>query len=117
MDCRVLNIGLNFWLIPTWGILGAAVSTSLSYLSLPVLAGIAANRYFKVEYEWSRMAFVITSIVVTVTVLYQISQYFYSGLVILTLSCVGTTSLYMLFTFMILLRKGERNIVYNKIKI
>jgi O-antigen/teichoic acid export membrane protein len=113
----VLNIGLNLWLIPTLGILGAAVSTSLSYLSLPVLAGIAANRYFKVEHEWSRMAFVITSIVVTVTVLYKISQHFYSSLVILTISCVGTTSLYILFTFMILLRKGERNIVYNKIKI
>jgi O-antigen/teichoic acid export membrane protein len=51
-----VNIGLNIWLIPIFGIVGAALATFVSYLTLPVLAWGAARKYLQVDYEWARVA-------------------------------------------------------------
>jgi O-antigen/teichoic acid export membrane protein len=50
-----VNIGLNFWLIPRYGIMGATVSTLASYVVFCVLRYLASNMFFKVRYEWSRV--------------------------------------------------------------
>lgn len=113
----IINICLNFLLIPTCGILGAAISTFLSYLCLPVLTWFASNRYLKVDYEWSRLVFTISSIIITVIALYEISQYYYANLAGMTAFCASTTFLYLIITFMVLLTKEERNIVFKRIRI
>lgn len=51
----VLNIGLNLWLLPRYGIVGGALATFLSYLSLPVLAYLVSRNYLAVGYEWRRI--------------------------------------------------------------
>ena len=51
----VVNIGLNFWLIPRYGIMGATVSTLASYVVFCALRYWASNLFFKVRYEWSRV--------------------------------------------------------------
>ena len=40
----VINIGLNWWWIPQYGMMGAALATLVSYLILAVLAGILVGR-------------------------------------------------------------------------
>ena len=50
-----VNVGLNFWLIPRYGIMGATVSTLVSYLVFCGLRYWASNLFFKVHYEWSRV--------------------------------------------------------------
>jgi O-antigen/teichoic acid export membrane protein len=50
-----VNIGLNFWLIPRYGIMGATVSTLASYVVFCGLRYWASNLFFKVRYEWSRV--------------------------------------------------------------
>lgn len=50
-----VNIGLNFWLIPRYGIMGATVSTLASYVVFCGLRYWASNLFFKVHYEWSRV--------------------------------------------------------------
>jgi O-antigen/teichoic acid export membrane protein len=50
-----VNIGLNFWLIPRYGIMGATVSTLVSYVVFCGLRYWASNMFFKVRYEWSRV--------------------------------------------------------------
>jgi O-antigen/teichoic acid export membrane protein len=50
-----VNIGLNFWLIPRYGIMGATVSTLLSYIVFCGLRYWASNMFFKVRYEWGRV--------------------------------------------------------------
>lgn len=50
-----INIGLNFWLIPRYGIMGATVSTLVSYVVFCGLRYWASNLFFKVHYEWSRV--------------------------------------------------------------
>ena len=51
-----VNIGLNFVLIPAWGIIGAGVSTIAGYSALVLLAWFNAQAGFPVAYNWNRVA-------------------------------------------------------------
>jgi O-antigen/teichoic acid export membrane protein len=51
----LLNIGANFFLIPKIGILGAALSTLLSYIVMAVGMYLASQRFYRVEYEWNKV--------------------------------------------------------------
>src|SRR5262249_48755 len=54
------NVGLNFLLIPSYGIMGATVATLLSYVVFCGLRYWASNLFFKVRYEWGRVFTVLT---------------------------------------------------------
>jgi len=51
----VVNIGLNFWLIPRYKIMGATISTVVSYIVFCGLRYWVSNLFFKVHYEWGRV--------------------------------------------------------------
>jgi O-antigen/teichoic acid export membrane protein len=51
----LLNVGANFILIPKIGILGAALSTLLSYIVMAVGMYFASQRFYRVEYEWNKI--------------------------------------------------------------
>jgi O-antigen/teichoic acid export membrane protein len=50
-----VNIGLNFWMIPKWGILGAGWSTVIGFSVLVVLGWRNAQRSYPVSYDFSRV--------------------------------------------------------------
>lgn len=54
-----VNIGLNFWLIPQYGSMGATISTLVSYALFCALRYWASNMFFKVRYEWGRVFMVL----------------------------------------------------------
>lgn len=45
----IVNIGLNFYAIPKWGINGAAVTTSISYILVIIIIGVIFQRLGKDE--------------------------------------------------------------------
>ena len=49
------NVGLNFWLIPRWGMVGAAISTAAAYVVLFVGMTLYAQRVYPVPYQWRRV--------------------------------------------------------------
>src|SRR5206468_12758693 len=49
------NVGLNFWLIPRWGMVGAAISTLAAYVVLFVGMTLYAQRVYPVAYQWRRV--------------------------------------------------------------
>jgi O-antigen/teichoic acid export membrane protein len=49
------NVGLNFWLIPRWGMVGASISTAAAYLVLFVGMTLYAQRVYPVPYQWRRV--------------------------------------------------------------
>ena len=51
-----VNIGLNYLLIPRYGMLGAAWATLIAFLVEMVLLVSVALRYYPIPYQWSRMA-------------------------------------------------------------
>jgi O-antigen/teichoic acid export membrane protein len=62
------NIGLNLLLVPIWGIVGAGVSLIISYAVVLVLMYVFTQRLFPVPYEWLRLAKVIGSAAVMITI-------------------------------------------------
>lgn len=54
-----VNVGLNFWLIPRYGSMGATISTLVSYALFCALRYWASNLFFKVRYEWGRVFMVL----------------------------------------------------------
>jgi O-antigen/teichoic acid export membrane protein len=53
--CAGINIGLNFWLIPEYGIIAAAVNTAIAFLIQDLLSILASNKYYKIKYEYFKL--------------------------------------------------------------
>lgn len=111
----LVNIGVNLWLIPIYGILGAALATFVSYLSLPVFAWLIARKYLEVDYQWGRVFFAFALSVFVATILYQFSHLLDLGL----LGLLSTNGLVMLVFFglvyALLLDKTERIFIRKKL--
>lgn len=54
-----INVALNFLLIPDYGVMGATISTLISYVIFCALRYWASNLFFKVNYEWKRIAMIL----------------------------------------------------------
>jgi O-antigen/teichoic acid export membrane protein len=52
----VTNVGLNWLLIPIWGVQGAAAASTLSFLSMTVAMYVGAQNCYPVDYEGGRLA-------------------------------------------------------------
>ncbi|MEN3341801.1 MAG: hypothetical protein V7644_1205 [Actinomycetota bacterium] len=50
-----VNVGINFWLVPRYGMVGAAVSTAVSYLVLFLGMALYAQHVYPVAYQWRRV--------------------------------------------------------------
>lgn len=68
-----VNIGLNFWLIPRYGSMGATISTLVSYAVFCSLRYWASNLFFKVRYEWGRV-FMVLGIGALLTAAFYVSD-------------------------------------------
>jgi O-antigen/teichoic acid export membrane protein len=55
----LVNIGLNFALIPPYGMIGAAISTAVAYSVMFVGMTIRAQQVFPVPYQWRRIVLVV----------------------------------------------------------
>jgi O-antigen/teichoic acid export membrane protein len=58
------NIALNFWLIPEYGWVGAAISTLAAYVVLFAGMTLYAQSVYPVPYQWRRVATVLGAAVV-----------------------------------------------------
>jgi O-antigen/teichoic acid export membrane protein len=54
-----VNVGLNFWLVPAYGMVGAAVATLVAYATLFVGMTWYAQSVYPVPYQWRRVATVL----------------------------------------------------------
>lgn len=62
----LVNIVLNIVIIPIWGMMGAAITTFISYLIIPLLTYYYSQRLYHVNYEYIRIAkiFIVSFIVI-----------------------------------------------------
>ena len=87
----ITNIVLNFLLIPSLGIIGAATATCLSFLLMAVFIFIVNRKIFPIKYEWQKI-FIITTAAISIWIgTYQISLSYFSK--------IGFTILYPLIIF------------------
>ena len=66
-----VNIGLNFWMIPKWGILGAGWSTVIGFSVLVVLGWRNAQRSYPVSYDFSRVLRIVAVAAIFMAVLVE----------------------------------------------
>ena len=55
MFCAGINIGLNFWLIPHFGIIAAAINTAIAFFIQDILSILASNKYYRINYEYFKL--------------------------------------------------------------
>jgi O-antigen/teichoic acid export membrane protein len=51
-----VNVGLNFWLVPAYGMVGAAIATAAAYVVLFAGMTLYAQSVYRVAYQWRRVA-------------------------------------------------------------
>jgi peptidoglycan biosynthesis protein MviN/MurJ (putative lipid II flippase) len=55
----VVNLSLNYLLVPNFGMMGAAVAAVASFLVMAILGFIISQRFYTVTYEWGRVAKIV----------------------------------------------------------
>jgi O-antigen/teichoic acid export membrane protein len=92
LSAAVLNLALNFLLIPHWGMMGAGAATAASFLLVALLTGAVAQRFYPVDYEYRRLGklFVAGLVIFTIGVqvppevtLFSVSWHLVIGIVAL----------------------------------
>jgi O-antigen/teichoic acid export membrane protein len=58
----VLNVGINLLLIPTMGMMGAAIATLASYMSMAAGIYIVAQKFYRIDYEYGKIGFLFISL-------------------------------------------------------
>lgn len=96
----ILNLGLNYLLIPGYGMMGAAVATAISYLVLPIGAYFVSRRYYPINYEWGRIAkvFIAAALVYTGSIFISNDSAIIAG-VLKLITLLGFPVLLFLFRF------------------
>ena len=64
------NVVVNFLLIPVYGIMGAAYATLASYVVMAIGLFIVSQRFYKINYEYGKIAKVFLLIIATAIIIY-----------------------------------------------
>ena len=57
------NVGLNFWLIPRYGMVGASISTAAAYVVLFIGMTVYGQSVYPVPYQWRRLVTAVAAAV------------------------------------------------------
>jgi len=71
----VVNVGLNFWAIPHYGIRGAGATTVIGYAVLLLLGWLNAEHGYPVPYDWARVG----RVAIVVVAIIALSQWVIPG--------------------------------------
>lgn len=84
----IVNIGVNFLLIPVLGIMGAALATLLSYFVMAAGIYLVSQNLFKIHYEYKKILIMLVTVIAIGSVYYyllienQITIYIRFGLLL-----------------------------------
>lgn len=101
----VVNIGLNFLLIPKYKIFGAAYATLITYIVVVCLMFFYNQKLMKLYYEWKR----ILKVIITAAAIFAIGYFFIIDNIVI--SIIFKVIIILLFPFLLFLvrfyTKGE----------
>ncbi len=106
----VVNIVINFILIPVMGIMGAALATLASYFVMSIGLYLVTQKFYKIEYEKKKISLIFSILTITgiiYYILYNSNQLFlvYKFLILI---------LFLASILFFVLGKEERNFLTNK---
>ena len=112
----IANIVLNLWLIPLFGIVGAALATFVSYLTLPIFAWLVARQYLKVDYEWQRLVKISMAIFLASALIYFLSVNFDVGLVLTIVINAVVLISFIIVSYRLLITVFERKQFWSRLR-
>ncbi len=104
----LVNVGSNLYLMPHFGIMGAAVATLLSYITMAAAILIANQKMYPVPYEFGRITVILGYLAGMLFLLYYFDLSFWLRLLLVFISPV-------LFYFGGFLRKEELAFLRKKL--
>ena len=111
----MINLALNWWWIPVYGIVGAAGATLVSYLALPILSWFFARKYLAVEYEWRKIGYLAIALAGCAALIYKLSITGTVGWLLLSSGVVFACLILLIYYFA--LESTERKFVLGKIRV
>lgn len=70
----LINVVANFFLIPHFGMMGAAIATLAAYAGMALTLYIVVRRFYPVEYEWGKIGVIFVCGVVCYVVYFQMAN-------------------------------------------
>lgn len=109
----LVNVGLNYILIPHYGILGAAYATLAAYMLIGILSAILSNIYYNQKFD------VLKIIIISLLgiLLYFISTYIQTNLLFGLLLKSVLLIIFMLITAIYVLNKSQIQNILNLLKL
>jgi O-antigen/teichoic acid export membrane protein len=94
-----INVGVNFLLIPIWGIIGAALATLASYLIMAVMVYKITQRFYKINYEKVKVIKTLSLVLLAGSVYYYlmyVHHLLFTYKVLILVGFVGSLFLFVL---------------------
>jgi O-antigen/teichoic acid export membrane protein len=100
-----VNIVLNFWLVPPYGMWAAAWTTVAGYVILAVTVYFYSRKWYAIPYEWRRLLLVLLATSASLAAVWglgqALSQSVYSSISELALDTLLTTPAVLLFPLLL----------------
>lgn len=109
----LVNISSNFYLMPNFGMMGAAVATVLAYLVMVISIYIANHKIYPVKYEYVRITFILLYLVSGLVIFY----YYSPNIVVRLLLIVMFPVVFLFSNFFSREEKEDFNLLLKKVKI
>ena len=107
-SAAAVNVAGNLYLMPLYGIYGAAAVTLLSYLVLAVTIFVVVQKIYPLHYEIGRVLFILLYVALMLIILYVYTPGFYLRLLLVCLSP-------LLFVFSGFFRPQERRFLKDQL--
>jgi O-antigen/teichoic acid export membrane protein len=108
----LVNISSNFYLMPNFGMMGAAVATVLAYLVMVISIYIANHKIYPVKYEYLRIFVILLYLILGLTLFY-----YFSPSILIRLIIIGLFPVVFLFSkFFSREEKDDFKQLFQKVK-
>jgi O-antigen/teichoic acid export membrane protein len=105
----LLNLGLNFWLVPRFGYMAAAVTTLISYAFLLAAMVIISRKYFVWDFPFKSLGKVAFASALMAAVVYPVGNWLTSSALVNLIAgvCIGVMVYFAVLFLLREPRKGE----------
>lgn len=82
----LINVGVNYWLIPVFGMTGAASATLASYVVMAIALFLVVQKFYKIDYEYGKLFRIFLSVLIPALIYYTVPDktvLFKSGILLL----------------------------------
>lgn len=108
----LVNIGVNFLLIPQYGYIGAALATLASYMVMALFLFYFSQKFYRIDYEYGKVGALLLMITVTGSFYYYLMA---NGEVVLTTKLI-IAGVFLIFIFLFKIVKiSEVKLLANNI--